>query len=810
MKKVQGFDNKGSPLMLTGASKRRLGVDDILSPRDSSDINTTPPGSLIEKYRIISNSPLTADLMQHDNQIFEQRRERLLNAVNAWYELYFDQVVKCFEFCTDVPKIQIALNQLEVFLGPKVYKKQMHYREMTQICNFAKWKKRAKFELFGHFVKALDKRLIELEKKIEQNNHGWLADLFVSSTPYIIKDSYSRKNFLQKLCKPVFYQWRDELRTEYEQQYIDVLALNLVYMGQKNSEIIELVKYPLSKQFAAFLTEIETDFIRLDCVVKFSNNGDIKEFCNEIAKMKASCEHEIERYDINPKKNKLIEVLTAGINDYKSNAINLINKDKKENNNSPFKDQKAEEIVDKILQTLHMEELEAEDYPIPLAIIKEKKKNSLIELAVKKFGEINRPGLKEKFFEVIELLYEYGAYHKKAFGSEEKDEFTQIKLELAWKFVSLQIASTPAYSEFEAAMKKTLFEYCQDVWRLFGANCWVKLFYDFDGLKRTRSLYDVQRLAYALSESSRSFNDSILSFKLNELERNIRFRTESADLYAELDGGVRKPVVAKFFTFFGDIRVDTDHGISIVPSEGNILCDENMLLWEKNKKLQETLESKMRLIDNLNKKIEAIQNDENESECEVITTSSHYDSIQNSGFTPGRKLTQDSSTDESMPTTAVSSFSSLVSTPSKIIQSSSLRGSAKTSMSSSSPAFSSTWIIDSAQGKISQSQVSNRTSVSSQSRDSEVKFNSPLKSMDEIDKKAVQETFKLLPKKDGVKNGAESDGEILLDVNLEDDVGHTQASILSKSVDVSLLLKSHARKKLPKSQSADLLPTLNK
>lgn len=558
----------------------------------------SPDNKLISLYKSTLDSPLTQSRKLHGDSILQSKKNRLLQIANQWNYDFFELAQQCIDSCFSENKIQLAFNRLEVYLGPKVYKIQKEHREAFILRQFEKWRAKARFELWAQMAATVLTKKQELDNKARGNRHTWFVDLFSYTSLHIIADQLSRFDFLEDLANRVFLKWNSKIRMEYENEHIDLIVTNLIYQGCDEEKIKQTVKYPLSTQFGQFLSDIEKDFFKCDCVKKFSNTGNVRVFHEEIQAMQERCKNEIMRYDIKPQDNQLVERLNIAIEDYKAKAIAWIEKDTKESKDAPkfYHNQEAKLFVDQILKRLKMKKnFKEEDDVVPLVNLRGFNKQSLMALAVSKYDILTRPLLKEKFFTIIELFYEHGGAHEFAYGKRDHIHIPEASIEypkLSWKFISLEISNIPVYCELESAIKKTLINYCRTIPPLLESNCFTRVRHDWHGLKRTKRLLDIQELAYALLKSCMSFNDSIVYILITTLRARAHLRVDDSDLYDKLNENVIRPLFAKFYTYFAQMTVDSSGTITLTASTGSKLQDDNMELRKKNadvhKKLQET------------------------------------------------------------------------------------------------------------------------------------------------------------------------------------------------------------------------------
>lgn len=593
---------------------------EIFSPLRLEE-KTSPPESLLGLYRTLDDNPLTAELPDPEEaDVLKVRYQRLVDVSNNWLEDFFDLARLTIQECSSNDKIEEALARLPVYLGPKLYKFKLNNRELYIISQFEKWKETARFQLWSWLDKGVTDKLTEEEHKIKQGGPTWFSPILPLQKPHVLEDPKLRHDFLQNLMIRVIPVWRKEMQRSYEQQQIDTLAMNLIYMGHNNETIKQLVKFPLSSQFAEFIDEVAKDFSRCDCVEKFSNTGEIQELATEIKLIKADCQKATSVFDIHVNDDKCVMVQKVALTDYKTKAIAFIKSELKDEKKAHYyKNKSAESFVEELLTCLNMndEQLNEEDFIPPLAVLTKPSslpkvgEQSLIDIAIQRCNDLAGSRIQESFFRVIELLYEYGAIHEQAFGMKNKVRLSVnpiYNLKLEWKLVLLQLANIAIYNQFQAAMKKTLIKYGENIPHLFEASCLVSAFHDWHGLKRSpQRLSDVQELAYSLFKSSnQSFNDhKIYSTFMNLQDRqDSRLRVDISHLYEMIRRDVLKPTFDKCFSFFGEMTIDSRRGIIMTATKYIPLRMKIMELQDENHQLNNDLQAAISELDQLRSQLE--------------------------------------------------------------------------------------------------------------------------------------------------------------------------------------------------------------
>ena len=261
-------------------------------------------------------------------KILERQYQRLRMSANKWLVGFFNLAQESIiDSSTGDIKIETALKRLRVYLGPNLYEIRLQQRESNLIRKFSKWRTQAVFELWGSLEQEIQLQLQELDREVAQRPQTWFGHLFSYESPHILADKRSRNQFLQALANKVFPDWIKEIRVAYEAQQINALAQNLILMENDEETIKQLVKFPLSNQFAEYLVEVKESFLQCDCVIKFSNSGNIIEFAEEIKLMKKDWDTAVAAFDVKADINESVNISGKIIEDYKTESFEWIEKE---------------------------------------------------------------------------------------------------------------------------------------------------------------------------------------------------------------------------------------------------------------------------------------------------------------------------------------------------------------------------------------------------------------------------------------------------------------------------------------------------
>jgi hypothetical protein len=498
-----------------------------------------------------------------------------------------------------------------VYLGPNLYK-ILQLQEGLFIRNFTKWKITARLSLWTWLHNAIKEKQNELESKIPQRSQTNFINFFSCHSPHNIRDESSRHQFPRILINKILSQWTQNIHTEYEKDQIDVLIMQLVHTGHEEEKIKKVISIPLKNHFNNYLIELLQEYYQSDCVKKFINLGNLNDFAKDVEKIKNDCRAHLSPYDAKDDDNELKSTLLKAIKNYKDTAIAWIQEDIKATNCLPlYNNLSAEEFVEKILTSLNLNDKLEEVIPLRLTNIRNLKHGkSLIEIATTKFISIEDISLKRNFFNIIALLYEYGAHDDLAFGSKNEPRLRTNPIQdtqLEWKLISSQLSAIPVYNEFEETIKKILIEYSTEILKLYGAEWYYKAYYDWHNLRCSPNrLYDVQELAFALLNSSLSFDDSKLYTVFTSLQerKDPKLRIHHSRLYQTINEEVIQPTFEKIFSFFGEIESDPVRGMKIIPCKYIKLRSNISALREENESLLKTLQNQIEENDKLREQLE--------------------------------------------------------------------------------------------------------------------------------------------------------------------------------------------------------------
>ncbi len=576
-------------------------ADDFIRINFPHYINKNSSSSIFIEY----TSDMSQDNIKYRHQTnIKTHREAIEKIADMWKFQFFDLCQKCIDSCTDEKTIELAAKRLAVYFGPKMHKIIMQYRESMILIQLERWKSLAILKLWTE----IEQEMLKEQRQNSKPNRGdtipFMGYVFKASSE-VISEGIAL-NFKDQILDTVLARWKNEILVEYENEHIEFISTNLIYQGYDEKTVKDLVNFPLSYQFREFLVNIQNAFFNCEYVTKFLTTHNLQNFLNDIKKVKEICEKQYNFYNI--KKNEIETLvnqrLTNAVEYYKTQTITFIAEDLKNNDASQFYlSLKSEEFVETILDTLKVKKiLKKKDYVFSLAnLCEDKTKRSLMELAISKYEKIIHKVLKNTYFPIIELMYEYGGMHELAYGKKNGISIPKAETNsvLAWRLIILELSNIPVYNDFEASLKKTLLEYSSTIPELLSGNCFTRLIYDWNGLKSYQRLKEVQEIAYKFLKSSISFNDNLVYNTIKTLSNQVQGRMENSALYSKLAEKILAPLLNNQFFFFGQWTVDSQGKPTITDPISYKLQDENSQLRSKNHHLNKEQQKSLVIIKQL-------------------------------------------------------------------------------------------------------------------------------------------------------------------------------------------------------------------